>query len=148
MVYFIQAVDGGPIKIGYSKDVEARRRMLESAYKRPLAVLATMPGGRKEEAEVHDRFSHLRFGRTEQFRPNAELLEFIGRPLLVSANAKSVEVMPSKDLVAFQVRASEEYKAVLVRLAKFDGKSIASLADHAIRLYLRSIGFPEVLPKR
>jgi hypothetical protein len=50
--------------------------------------------------------------------------------------------------VAFQVRASEEYKAVLERLAAFDGKSIASLADHAIRLYARSINFPEALPKR
>ncbi len=50
--------------------------------------------------------------------------------------------------VAFQVRASVEYKAVLERLAQFDGKSIASLADHAIRLYARSINFPESLPKR
>jgi hypothetical protein len=45
--------------------------------------------------------------------------------------------------VAFQVRGSEEYKAAIERGAKFDGKSIASLVDHAVRLYLRSIGFPD-----
>lgn len=139
MVYFIQAVGGGPIKIGHSRNVESRRILLEYAYKRPLAVLATMPGGLKEEMEIHRRFSHLRFGKTEQFRPESELLEFIGRPLLVSMNAKTVEVMPSKELVAFQVRGSEEYKAAIERGAKFDGKSIASLVDHAVRLYLRSI---------
>jgi hypothetical protein len=50
--------------------------------------------------------------------------------------------------VAFQVRGSLDYKAVLEELALFDGKSIASLADHAIRLYARSIGFTKTLPKR
>lgn len=94
MIYFLQPVDGGPVKIGQSIDVDARRVQLESHYGTPLALLATMPGGRNEEREIHERFAHLRFKRTEQFRPAADLMAFIGRPLLVDANPDAVEAMP------------------------------------------------------
>lgn len=50
--------------------------------------------------------------------------------------------------VAFQVRASEAYKRALEQLAASDGKSLASLADHAIRIYARQIGWKEPIPKR
>lgn len=99
-VYFMQSADGGPVKIGHSTDVERRREQLSSHYGRPLIVLATMPGGPEEEAEIHGRFHHLRLkgkgtrGRyPEQFRPESELMAFIGRPLLAGANPDAVEVM-------------------------------------------------------
>lgn len=101
MIYFVQAVDGGPVKIGYSADVPLRVRQLEAHYRKPLAILATMPGGREQEAEIHARFDHLRFkssarGRhPEQFRPAPDLMAFIGRPLLVSADPSAVEAMPT-----------------------------------------------------
>lgn len=93
MIYFMQAVDGGPVKIGHSADVDTRRHQLEQLYRKPLAILATMDGGRDEELQVHRRFAHLRLGRTEQFQPALELFEFIGRPLLVDPNPDAVELM-------------------------------------------------------
>lgn len=83
-VYFVQSIDGGPIKIGYSFDVVSRLEQLERHYGKPLAILATMPGGRAEETAIHRRFAHLRCGKTEQFRPAPELMSFINRPLLVN----------------------------------------------------------------
>jgi hypothetical protein len=94
VIYFLQSVEGGPVKIGHSGDVPSRIESLEAHYKKRLALLGTMPGGRDEEREVHERFAHLRFGRTEQFRPAPELMAFIGRPLLVGANPDAVEAMP------------------------------------------------------
>lgn len=44
MIYFMQPVGGGPIKIGYSEDVERRHRELERHYGRSLAILVTIPG--------------------------------------------------------------------------------------------------------
>jgi hypothetical protein len=93
VIYFIQSLDGGPVKIGYSKDVDSRRSQLEYYYGRPLALLATIKGGRDKEREIHERFSHLRLERTELFRPTVELMEFIGRPLLVGANPNTVEIL-------------------------------------------------------
>ncbi len=45
MIYFLQGLEGGPVKIGYSANVDARRRQLESHYGQPLALPATMEGG-------------------------------------------------------------------------------------------------------
>jgi hypothetical protein len=96
LIYFMQPVDGGPVKIGCSGNVEARRGQLESYYKESLVVLATFPGDRKTERETHARFAHLRLGRTEQFRPAPELMEFIGLP--PSADHGDVEAMaPPED---------------------------------------------------
>jgi hypothetical protein len=149
MVYFMQAVGGGPVKIGYSADVAARVKQLEVKYGQELVILSVIPGGRDKERELHSRFSEIRFGRTEQFKPTAELMDFIGLPLFVSANPDAVELMLSHEKpVAFQIRVSEEYKAVLEEAAAFDGKSVVALIDHAIRWYARLIGFPESIPKR
>jgi hypothetical protein len=93
MIYFLQPVDGGPVKIGTTENLDARVKQLEAHYGCPLALLGTMPGGREEERSVHERFGHLRFGRTEQFQPAADLMAFIDRPLLVGANPDAVEAM-------------------------------------------------------
>lgn len=94
MIYFLQPTGGGPIKIGFSDDVDRRWAQLESHYGQPLALLATMPGGRDEEAEIHRRFADLRLGRTEQFRPGADLMAFLGRPIIVDQDPELVEAMP------------------------------------------------------
>ena len=63
MICFMQPVDGGPVKIGFSDHVEVRHSPLETHYGKPLAVLATIPGDLDVEAEIHERFAHLRFDR-------------------------------------------------------------------------------------
>lgn len=149
MVYFLQSIDGGPVKIGFSTDVDRRREQLEAIYGTPLAVLATLDGGRDEEQALHARFSHLRLGRTEQFRPDAELMAFIGRPLLVDQNSESVDAMPSKAKpMVLQVRGSDEFKAWFDELARFDGLSSASLFSRAMKMYAREIGFSREAPSR
>lgn len=127
MIYFVQSPDGGPVKIGYSADVPTRVKQLEADYKRPLALLATMPGEVKDERAVHERFSHLRFGKTEQFRPAPDLMEFIGRPLLVSPNPEATEVMKSSAGVL--VRVSDGLADALRKCASLEGCSVAEFAD-------------------
>jgi hypothetical protein len=118
MIYFAQPIDGGPIKIGFSDDVDFRHRQLESIFGRKLAILATLPGGRKEEAEIHDQFSHLRFPRTEQFRPALELLTFIGQPVLIGINPDAVEAM--KPRVTDRICASYQLPRDLVVKVKVE----------------------------
>lgn len=69
-------------------------RFAINADGRPLALLATMDGGRAEERAIHERFAEHRLGRTEQFRPTAEILAFIGRPLFAAAG--EVREMPGR----------------------------------------------------
>jgi hypothetical protein len=144
----MQDVNGGPIKIGFSDDIDARRKQLEFSYGRPLAILATMPGGREEEAEIHARFSHLRLGRKEQFRPAADLLNFINRPLLVDPNPEAVEAMEdSRKPMVVQMRGSEEWKAFIERLAEMDGDTVAKFIERLIRKEAKERGITD-LPKR
>jgi hypothetical protein len=148
VIYFMQDVNGGPIKIGFSDDIDARRKQLEFSYGRPLAILATMPGGREEEAEIHARFSHLRLGRKEQFRPAADLLNFINRPLLVDPNPEAVEAMEdSRKPMVVQMRGSEEWKAWIEGLAEKEGFTVAMLLERTARKWAKEIGYPDP-PKR
>lgn len=68
VVYFARRLDR--IKIGFSHDVEGRMKALH------CTLLATVPGGRAEEAEMHQRFASGR-DTGEWFRPTEELLAFI-----------------------------------------------------------------------
>ena len=92
MIYCAQ-LPTGTIKIGYSDDVTTRIEQLEQHYGVPLVLLYTEPGGKAEERAWHARFKHLRCGQTEQFRPGPDLMEAIGRPLLVSSNSETVEAI-------------------------------------------------------
>lgn len=79
MVYFIevQHPDGVFIKIGYAEDAQARAGGIRFTRKAPVRILGIMPGFRRVEASVHQRFAHLRLGRHEHFRPDQELMDFI-----------------------------------------------------------------------
>lgn len=128
VICFIQDVNGGPIKIGYSKNVANRHRQLEKRFGRKLAVLATMPGEFAEEREIHERFSHLRFKDTEQFRPGPDLLAFIGRPLMVSPIPDLVEEMHNQDGMRL-IRTSDEFAEAIRDASSLEKMSIAEFAQ-------------------
>lgn len=145
MIYFMQPITGGPVKIGCSQDVDARHRQLERHYGVPLAVLATMEGDEAKEKELHDRFAHLRLcgpgkrGRhIEQFRPAAELMAFIGRPLLVGANPDAVEaVLPAGFDPSRNDRTAKIDATVLgwaETVAKAKGLTVAEYLSETLRV--------------
>ena len=78
MVYFIQSVNGGPIKIGYSNNVNERIRELQTASPYKLILLAAIVGGVRMENDIHKQFSKYRM-RGEWFKPAKELMEFINK---------------------------------------------------------------------
>lgn len=128
-IYFAQVDRDGPIKIGCSINVDARLKNLESQYGKPLTLLKIMPGGRDEERAIHERFAEHRIGRTEQFRPVAEIMEFIGLPLLVGPNPDAVEAIPSKpwgqSSPMLMIRIDEDSKDVIRRAAEYRGISLS-----------------------
>lgn len=76
-VYFTQAVDGGPIKIGVTEDVPARLASLQTGSPLPLRVLATLPAvGQRGEADIHERFASAR-RHGEWFESTPDLLAYI-----------------------------------------------------------------------
>ena len=146
MIYFAQLPTGG-IKIGYSEDVERRMEQLAYHYGDELSVLHTMPGDRAKEREMHERFAHLRLGRTEQFQPGPDLMAFIGRPLLVTADPNAVEPAVGRPYRAIAFRVYQDYDKWIQEFADRERASVATLIDQALAAYARERGHTEP-PKR
>lgn len=73
MIYFIEAVGAGLVKIGFTeRDAESRMRELQTASPHRLRLLTTMSGTASDEAELHAALAHLRVSG-EWFRDEGEL---------------------------------------------------------------------------
>lgn len=75
-MYFIRSENGGPIKIGYSRDPEGRCDQLQTGHPYRLRVIARLPGDRALEHQLHVRFSTIRLCN-EWFDSSPELLTFV-----------------------------------------------------------------------
>lgn len=67
-VYFIQAGDNGPVKIGRAKDPVRRLAQIQTGSHDELHLRAIVPGASREERKMHHRFAEARirgewFGR-------------------------------------------------------------------------------------
>lgn len=78
LVYFIQAAHGGPVKIGYTTNLDGRLRDLQTASPYRLVVRHLLPGSTVDEAAMHERFKAARLGGGEWFAPTAGLVAFSG----------------------------------------------------------------------
>lgn len=75
-IYFVQAGDGGLIKIGIADNVVRRMTTIQSMCPQRLRLLATMPGSMQDEEALHNRFLQDRL-HGEWFTPSPELMDFI-----------------------------------------------------------------------
>ena len=83
LVYFVEAGVGGPIKIGWTQDIDRRIAELQTANAHKLTLLGTVPGTMDREAALHARFSHLRL-EAEWFRNSEEIHEFLREATVVT----------------------------------------------------------------
>lgn len=83
LVYFVEAGGDGPIKIGWTQDVDRRIAELQTANAHKLTLLGTVPGTMDREAALHARFSHLRL-EAEWFRNSLEIHEFLREAAVVT----------------------------------------------------------------
>lgn len=97
VVYFIQSVGGGPVKIGWSKQVTSRLRGLQTGHAERLTILAVLPATKETERSIHRALpSHRLHG--EWFAPSVEVLALVEW-------AKNPIGPPPTDIVALRPRA-------------------------------------------
>jgi len=75
VVYYVQ-LTGGRVKIGWTRDLEARMSVFRA---RMEDVLATEPGAYNIEKRRHRQFASDRIGRTEEFVQSDRLMAHIAR---------------------------------------------------------------------
>jgi hypothetical protein len=74
--YFIQAVTGGPIKIGKTTDPKGRLKTMQTAIPQQLAVIGLLIGD--HEASLHEKFAGFRLSG-EWFKDGGYLVRFMCR---------------------------------------------------------------------
>lgn len=76
-VYFVQAGQGGPIKIGYTENLRLRLQALSAGVPHEIIPLGVDDGALAgDEIDIHIRFAKCRL-RGEWFNPTPELLAYI-----------------------------------------------------------------------
>lgn len=83
-IYFIQAGDGGAIKIGFSADPEKRLVKVQSDNAADCRLLGILPGGEAEEMALHARLAAARI-RGEWFAATPEVLAEVPAPSVAAA---------------------------------------------------------------
>lgn len=73
-VYFVAC--GDFVKIGWSRDWQARIHGLRTSNPNPIEVLLVVTGTRQDECELHCRFQLCRV-HGEWYRPTQEMLDHI-----------------------------------------------------------------------
>jgi hypothetical protein len=114
-VYFIQAKDGGPIKIGYASDARARLRQLQTSHHRRLVLRRVIKSGTPEnERELHARFAaHRLVG--EWFRADPEVAVY-GK-----CKADKTERQKRDEIEAARWCGQTDTADALIRVLKSDG---------------------------
>lgn len=78
VIYFLEAVGVGSIKIGFTDrtDVESRIAEIQTGCPVPVRLLKSMPGTLEDEKNLHRRFASSRLNG-EWFKPVPELIQHI-----------------------------------------------------------------------
>jgi hypothetical protein len=124
VVYFVQSIEGGPIKIGTTVRLTMRLQALANEYGLDLRVLAVTDGSYREEKSLHRQFSHLNV-EDEWFEPGDDLLEFIikiGRPW------DGTDERPTE-----AVRVKNDVLSMIRVVASFENKTIADYISDTLR---------------
>ena len=92
VVYFIEAVSAGVVKIGTSTDVVGRLKTLKTGLAHPLRLVSVEPGNARRERELHQQFAaHRKLG--EWFAIDREIVEYVN-----AVRATHARRIPAKKL--------------------------------------------------
>ena len=79
MIYFIQAGENGPIKIGWTKDAlsaEIRLKNLQVGNHENLEIMRVIGGRRSDEYWIQEMFKDLHING-EWYKPSDTLIKFV-----------------------------------------------------------------------
>ncbi len=125
MIYFVQAVDGGPIKIGTTIRLSLRLKQLCLEAENSFRVLAVLPGDQIEEQRLHHKFAHLRVMK-EWFEPADDLLEFITH---VATPWDGADDSPEQQMAKIDATIMRRARAV----ASIRGQRISDFLDELLK---------------
>ena len=127
-VYFIQA--GPYIKVGTAKDVLSRLDQLKAGSPFPLTLLGAIPGNRRREIQIHERFKHLRT-HGEWFLSCDEINDYI-HEVLQAEGATIGRSLSSSKQVVFRLTPMQIWQlSVLAKIYGSKTQALVTAIGHA-----------------
>ena len=123
MIYFIQAGDGGPIKIGLARDAHVRAKGLQTAHYETLRIIGIVEGDFETETRLHNLFANYRL-RGEWFKPCTEILDYIS----------SYCVSPSHTTNTVYSLGNGEHRIIFPQPIILNMRSFLFFGTHKIRI--------------
>jgi hypothetical protein len=144
-IYFIGAVDGDVVKIGYSIKPEHRIRQIQSGNPEKLRVLHEFAGGKSVERHLHVRFGPSRrhgewFGNAPEIRRFARHLEYCHAAKVLKI--AGLDAWPSDDDGA--IKALDRFYASAITPQEIDRVAADLWPDLAREIGLRRRTMPSV----
>ena len=100
-IYFVQAGEKGPVKVGLSKNPMSRVKQLQTSNPHTLKLLGIIPGDRETEEMIHDKFEDHRL-EGEWFEPTNELIDIV-RSLLDDQDRLIKETEDARNRAALEL---------------------------------------------
>lgn len=120
-IYFIQAGEGGPIKIGYSANPAARLVKVQADNPAECVLLGQVLGEKADEARLHNMLARHRL-RGEWFAPSPAVLSMVPKETRVQpATRRSIERCPGADAARASIKAAKRSLAVTPKLTGLQG---------------------------
>ena len=135
-VYFIQAENGGPIKIGRAQSIHYRIRELQTGNPYKLVCRAFVEGGTLLERQLHWKFKEQRL-QGEWFDPSDELEQIINNVNTFDWSSLPEPPHNQKPYVSFRI---EQFVEDLYATSLQNGWSYEKCADR-LRMELLEKGF-------
>lgn len=122
MIYFLQAGEGGPIKIGFTdKPINKRMATLQTANAEKLTLIATMEGDLEDEKKFKSLFKTYRLNG-EWYRPDKNLL---GCLLRMALDPKTIKYfLENEPIEPIQSKTIEINPVFHVLNIEFEGLSL------------------------
>jgi len=130
--YFVQSVDGGPIKIGITRtSPEARLSGLQTGSPLQLRIVGLIAGD--QEKMLHERFAKIRL-HGEWFTPTDELIDFIKQTAIAgllkhNVQKKQIEIQ-QQGLTVPAVTVQDAGCGFFDRIHKNDNELFENLLRH------------------
>jgi hypothetical protein len=140
MIYFIQNVETGHIKIGYAASPEKRLNGLQTGSPHELKLLHSIPGTPADEATLHKKFQQHRL-RGEWFEACGEILSYIEearKPTQVDGSGGNYS-READSLVSKWFHSKDEAQRI-----KWQGQILSKVTDgiYVVQLYSWLDGLP------
>ena len=126
-IYFIQAENGGLVKIGYTENLDKRFRIIQAHSPERMRIIGKIKGSMATEEEIHSKFARDRrhgewFELSKRLMQLIELHGYEGPEQFPEIDLSSLHTLKKVGCVSRTIKGWRGKKWCVRRTLRFDGE--------------------------